>query len=310
VTGLAGLTAERTPARPGPGPVPEAALRALDVSLRRRIDSLLGGELRSVQLGEATEIAQLRPYAPGDDVRRIDWNATARTGEPHVRVDVAERALTAWLVLDTSASMQFGSADRRKADVAEGVALAVGYVASRRGNRLGLLTFGGAEPVWRRPRQGRPGLVAALLALRDEPVAGETGATSLGDALERAGRVARQRAHLTVVSDLRGPRDWAAPLALLAARHDVLVVEPRDAREDELPDVGELALVDPETGRHVRVDTGSRRLRERFARAAADERREVAAAVAHAGADHVVLPTAGDWLRPLLVASGRARRRR
>src|SRR5690349_21786771 len=121
--GLASLAPVRTPARPGPGPLPEAALRALDLSVRRRITALLAGEFRSSQLGEATELAQLRPYVPGDDVRRIDWNATARTGEPHVRVDVAERALTAWLVLDTSASMHFGSADRRKADVAEGVVL-------------------------------------------------------------------------------------------------------------------------------------------------------------------------------------------
>ena len=155
----------RTPDKPGPGPLPEAALRSLDLAVRRRVDGVLSGEFRSSQLGVATELAQVRPYEPGDDVRQIDWLATARTNEPHVRVHVAERALTTWLLIDRSASMQFGTADRRKADVAEGVALALGHVASRRGNRLGVITSGAGAAASRRPRQGRAGLLAALLAL-------------------------------------------------------------------------------------------------------------------------------------------------
>ena len=111
----------------------------------------------------------MRPYVPGDDVRRIDWNVTARTGEPHVRVDLAERVLVTWLVLDTSVSMQFGTADRRKADVAEGVAVAIGHLATRRGNRLGVVTFGGEESRAIPPMQGRAGLVGMLTALRSEP---------------------------------------------------------------------------------------------------------------------------------------------
>src|SRR4051794_41245806 len=159
---LASLTPERTPAKPGPGPLSEAALRALELSVRRRVDGLLEGVFRSPDLAAASELAQIRVYEPGDDVRQIDWNATARTGEPHVRVHVAERTLTTWLVLDTSPSMEFGTADRRKADVAEGVVLATGYVASRRGNRVGVVSFGRSEPVTQRPLQGRAGLVATL----------------------------------------------------------------------------------------------------------------------------------------------------
>ena len=137
------LRSEPTPARPGPGPLPDALLRALDVSIGRRMEGLLAGDYRSTLLGDGTELAQVRPYVAGDDdVRRIDWNVTARTSVPHVRVHLAERVLVTWLVLDTSASMHFGTADRRKADVAEGVAIAVGHVATRRGNRLGLSTFG------------------------------------------------------------------------------------------------------------------------------------------------------------------------
>jgi uncharacterized protein (DUF58 family) len=304
------LAPARTPARPGPGPVPEAALRALDVAVRRRVDSLLGGEYRSTHLGEATELAQLRLYEPGDDTRQIDWNATARTGEAHVRVHVAERALTTWLLLDSSASMQFGTADRRKADVAEGVMLALGHVATRRSNRLGLLTFGGSEPTTARPRQGRNGLLAALLALRLERDAGQDGATSLAAGLDRAGRLARQRAHVVVVSDLRGTLDWPAPLTRLTHRHQVTVVEIRDEREDALTDVGEIVLADRETGRQLRVDTSDARLRDRFADAARTERARVAQAVRHAGAHHIVLDTRGDWLRPLLAAVAPRRRAR
>ena len=134
---------ERTPDRPGPGPMPEALLRALDMKIGRRIDGLLTGEHRTAALGIGTELAQIRQWEPGDDVRRIDWNATARSNEVQVRVDVAERALTSWVLLDVSPSMRFGTADRRKWDVAEGVAVALGHLASRRGNRIGVTTFGG-----------------------------------------------------------------------------------------------------------------------------------------------------------------------
>ena len=108
---------------------------------------MLAGDYRSSQYGEGVELAQVRPYVAGDDVRRIEWNVTARMGEPHVRVTLAERVLVTWVLLDTSPSMHFGTGDRRKADVADGVAIAVGHVATRRGNRLGVLTFGDSSPV-------------------------------------------------------------------------------------------------------------------------------------------------------------------
>jgi uncharacterized protein (DUF58 family) len=297
-----------TAGRPGPGPMPAAVLKALDLTVRRRVESLVPGDHRTAAIGPGTELAQVRPYQPGDDVRMIDWNVTARTSEPHVRVQVAERALTTWLLLDVSASMSFGTADRRKADVAEGAALAVGHVATRRGNRLGVLTFGVRRPLSLRPLQGRRGLLALLSTLRGEPEPDGAGATSLGEALSRACSLATQRGLVVVISDFRGPRDWRAPLLRLRTRQGVLAVEVRDPREQSLPSVGDLWLVDPETGRQLRVDTGSRRLRDRFAVRAAEERDAVAEELRRAGADHVVLSTAGDWLRDLasfLRASGR-----
>jgi uncharacterized protein (DUF58 family) len=280
--------------------MPDGLLRALDVTIGRRVEGLLAGDYRSALLGSGTELAQVRPYVTGDDPRAIDWNVTARTGQPHVRVQLAERVMVTWLVLDTSASMSFGTAERRKADVAEGVALAVGHVATRRGNRLGIVTFGGEEPQSLPPRQGRMGLIGLLLALRADVGTGG-GATSLGDAFRRTGRLARQRALVVVASDFRGPADWRRPLLQLAGRHDVLAVEIRDPREQELPNVGDLWLVDPETGEQLRVDTRSARLRERFAAAAADERRGLARTFASIGVRHVVLSTDGDWLRTLAV---------
>jgi uncharacterized protein (DUF58 family) len=298
-----------SPARPGPGPIPDRLLRALDVTIGRRMEGLLAGDYRSSLLGDGTELALIRPYVPGDDVRRIDWNVTARTGEPHVRVQLAERVLVTWLVLDTSPSMRFGTADRRKADVAEGVAIAVGHLATRRGNRLGTLTFGDREPRTLPVRQGRVGLVGLLSALRDEPepAPGRVGATSLGAALRKADTLARQRSLVVLVSDFRGPRDWRKPLLQLAGRHEVVAVEIRDPREEALPNAGELWLVDPETGRQLRVDTRSARLRERFAAAAEAERRDVATELASVGARHVVLSTSGDWLRPLVAFLRRSR---
>ena len=289
------LGRERTPAQPGPGAVTLESLRVLDLAIGRRVDGLLAGDYRSAYAGIGTEFQQVRPYEPGDDVRRIDWNVTARTGQTHVRVELAEHTLVTWLVLDESASMRFGTADRRKADVAEGVAIAIGHLATRRGNRLGVVAYGAGEPRLLRPRRGRRGLLVALDAIRDTPAGGG----SLGDAMNLVGGLAVERSLVVVVSDFRGPIDWQRGLLRVAARHATLAVEIRDPREQELAVVGELHLVDPETGQHVLVDTDDSVLREQFAEAAAEERKEVASLLTSAGVPHVALSTEGDWLPPL-----------
>src|ERR671926_493630 len=217
MSSLPSLDSARTPERPGPGAVPAAFLRALELSIGRRMEGLLAGDYRSALLGQGTELAQVRPYVPCDDVRRIEWNVTARTGEPHVRVHLAERVLVTWLVLDASPSMQFGTADRRRADVAEGVAIAVGHVATRRGNRLGAVTFGDTSPRSIPPRQGRVGVLGLLTALRAE---GEGAATdSLGEAIDRAGAAAPGRyPQREAAGAVRGRRGGRAGRGLLDAR--------------------------------------------------------------------------------------------
>ncbi len=317
----------RTPAAPGPGPTPEALLRALDLTIGRRIRGLVTGEFRALDLGGGMELAQVRPYQPGDDVRRIDWNVTARMPEPHVRVDVPERALTTWLLLDVSPSMSFGTADRRKADVAEGVAIAIAHLSSRRGNRLGVMTFGDGALGRTPPRSGRAGLLTILAHHQAAARATPPGSAAAGTAAIPGSEVALTAATpgsaadvtaatpasalrfvthgaqggglVVLVTDLRGPLDWLPQLGAVAAHHAVLVVEIRDPREDALPDVGELTLVDAETGREVRVDTSSGSLRRRFAAAAAADRDHVARELRRLRARHVVLSTSGSWLRSL-----------
>jgi uncharacterized protein (DUF58 family) len=291
------LLRSSTPERPGPGALPLDLLRALQIEVGRRLSGILSGDYRSSRYGDGVELAQVRPYEAGDDVRKMEWNVTARTGIPHVRVHLAERALATWLVLDTSPSMQFGTADRRKADVADGVAIATGHIATRRGNRLGVTTFGDASPTTLPPTQGRSGLIGLLAALRREPGQELVGPTSLGEVLRRTGAIARQRGIVVIVSDFRGPLDWRKPLLEVMSRHEVLAVEIRDPREEALPDVGELWLVDPETGRQIRVDTRSASLRQRFAVAAAEERTGVARVLSALAVPHIVLSTSGDWLR-------------
>jgi uncharacterized protein (DUF58 family) len=287
-------------ARQGPGPIPGALVEVLDLAFVRWAGGVIAGEHRGAGVGSGTELAQLRPYQPGDDVRQLDPAATARTGVPHVRQQVPERLLTTWLAVDLSPSMAFGTADRLKSDVAEGVVDVLGALAVRRGGRVGLLTFGAQTSLLLSPRGGRGARIGLRRALAEgvapDGVRGEPLATTLA----KIGRLTQVRSLIVVVSDLAGPPDeWARPLAALGARHTVLAVEVRDPREQELPAVGRLAMVDPETGARVEVDTADRRLRERFALAAGAERAEVATALRRAGAEHVVLSTSGAWARQL-----------
>ena len=227
---VAPLLGNGTPERPGPGPMPIELLRALEIDIGRRIEGMLAGDYRSSCYGEGAELAQVRPYVPGDDVRQIEWNVTARTGEPHVRVQLAERVLVTWLVLDTSPSMHFGTGDRRKADVAEGVALAIGHVATppRQPPRRRHLRRQRAEDAAARTgpaRADRPARRAPARAARTQRV----GATSLGEALARADAIARQRGARR--RRLRLPRP--ARLAQAAARADEPPRRPR--RRDPRP---------------------------------------------------------------------------
>jgi uncharacterized protein (DUF58 family) len=292
------------PGRQGPGRMPTAAVEALDLVVARRAAGALPGDRRAAGIGAGTELAQLRPYQIGDDVRQLDASATARTGVPHVRLQVPERVLTTWLVLDLSPSMAFGTAQRLKSDVAEGVALVMARLGARRGGRIALVTCG--APVSRTipPRGGRGSLAPIHRALKEGVAAdGHDDPHALANALVKTGRIARQPGFVVVISDFRGGgRDaysWTRPLGALRARHSVQAVEIRDPRELDLPAVGHLSLVDPESGALVEVDSSRPGLRRRFAEAARKEREAVATELRGLRVEHVVLSTQGDWLREL-----------
>jgi uncharacterized protein (DUF58 family) len=287
-------------ARQGPGRMPQGLLEALDLVVAKRTAGALPGDRRAAGLGAGTELAQLRPYEVGDDVRHIDAAATARTGEPHVRLHVPERTLTTWIVLDVSPSMAFGTADRLKYDVAEGVVGVIGRLAIRRAGSVGLVTFGAGRPRLLPPRASKPGLVALRRAVAEGVVPdGESDPHALARALRRLRSVALQPGLVVVVSDFRGQEDWVSPLRALGQRHSMLAVEIRDPREGSLPAAGRLSLVDPETGDLIEVDTSQRVLRERFAALEAAGRAEVAKTLRRLAVTHVVLSTEGDWLREL-----------
>jgi uncharacterized protein (DUF58 family) len=301
---------ERTPARPGPGPIADDLVRRLELALTRRAGGRLTGEHRGLGLGPGLDVDRIRPYEPGDDVRRIDWNATARTGVPQVREDVPDRQLTAWLLLDTSASMHFGTADRRKADVAEGAALVVGRFVARRSDRLGVVTFGTGDTRDRvmPPAGGRTGMAGLLRALAADAPEEGSGTTSVAHALRIVARSRTTGGLVAIISDFRGPVDWRSELTAVSGRHTVLAIEVVDPREEELVDVGELTLIDPETGASLRIDTADRRLRGAFAKAASEERAAVAGEFRRLGIRHLRLSTDGSWLASLargLDASGR-----
>ena len=289
---------------------PEQVLRRLELAVTRRLDGLLQGDYQALLPGLGSEPGDSREYQEGDDVRRMDWNVTARTTVPHVRDPVADRELETWAIVDCSASLDFGTATCEKRDLALAAVAAVGFLTTRTGNRMGALIVrpGGVTRV--PPRAGRSPLMALLHTLASRERVDGGGPTDLSAAIQ-SHLVSRRRRGLTVVvSDFLCAPGWERPLRGLAARHQVLAVEVLDPRELELPNVGYLTLVDPETGRRMEVQTAKAALRKRYAEAAAAQRADIATAIRAAGAQHLILRTDRDWLRDVVDHVLTARRRR
>ena len=294
----------------GVSETPDALLRRLQWTILRPLAARLGGDERSLVRGFGLELSELREYQPGDDVRHIDWNTTARTDRPFVREAYAERALDVWLVVDMSPSVDWGTARRLKRELAIELAGIIGLLLGRQGNRVGALLFAeqprGVVP----PGTGRAHLLRLLTSLRDEPRRDGTGRTDLAAALTQIRAFARRRSLILIVSDFLVPDGWQAALGPLAQRHEVVAVRLGDPRETMLPDVGLIALEDPETGDQLLVDTGDRGLRERFAEAAAAQSERLRAEIARHGVDQLVLSTSDDLLPALVRFLGARKHRR
>lgn len=287
----------------------EGRLRQLELLVTRRLDGLLHGDHQGLVPGGGSEPGDGRGYEPGDDVRRMDWNLTARSGSPHVRTTIADRELELWLVVDGSASLDFGTASCEKRDLVLAAAAAFGFLTARDGNRVGGIFFGPEGSAVVPPRSGRAPLLALLARLERRQRAGE-GTQSLAEVLRQVRPAARRRSLVVLVTDLMDSGPWQRELRALSARHDAVVVEIRDPRESELPRVGLLTLVDPETGRRLEVQTANARTRARFAEAAAAQLRDRERAVKSAGAGHLVLSTDRDWVLDVVRFVARRRRRR
>lgn len=287
----------------------EAAVRNLELMVTRRLDGLLQGDHQGLVPAAGSEPADSREYQPGDDVRHMDWSLTARSHTPHVSATIADRELETWLVVDGSASLDFGTATCEKRDLALAAAATFAFLTTRDGNRVGAVIVGPQGSTVVPPRSGRPATLSLLHRLVRRPRA-ELGEVSLAEALRQVRTTARRRGLVVVITDLLDTGPWQRELRALSLRQELVVAEIRDPREDQLPAVGLLTLVDPETGRRVEVQTSNRRLRTRFEAAALDRRRATERSVRSSGATHLVLSTDRDWtLDVVRFVAGRRRRR-
>ncbi len=273
---------------------PERLLKRLEWTVVRRLDGMLQGDYRTLFRGAGFDLADLREYLPHDDVRHIDWNVTARLQVPHVREHQEDREVAAWLLLDLSGSVDFGSASVSKRMLALEFSAVVARLLTRRGNRIGALIHSGShhEDMFVQAKSGRRHVLHLMRSIDSATTGGAPHeATELGTVLSNALAAIKRRSVIFVVSDFITLPGWDRSLSLLARRHDVVAVRLFDPLEVELPDLGMIALRDAETGELLWVDSSDSKFRQRFADAAADREQKLRDALARTGVDCLELAT-------------------
>jgi uncharacterized protein (DUF58 family) len=290
---------------------PDRLLRRLEWKLGRRLDGRLQGSYRTVWHGAGLDFTDLRSYTPEDDVRHIDWNVTARLDEPFVRQYTEDREMTAWLVVDRSASMRFGGGDGKES-VASELAIAIARLISQGGNRVGAILFDNAAHRVIPPRTGRDQVLRIARDLTDGFVPTATDRTTDLAAMLKlaAGTTSRRRSLVFVMSDFIGDPGWDRPLAQLTHRHEVVVIRVVDPAELELPDLGLVLVEDAETGEQLLVDTSDPLLRARLTEQVSAREDELAAGMRRAGVDAHRITTDQDMLVTLVDLVRRSGRRR
>jgi uncharacterized protein (DUF58 family) len=292
-------------------------VRRLELEMRGMVNAVFGGEYRSVFRGQGVEFSEVRAYEPGDDVRHIDWNVTARMGHPFVKRHVEERELTLLLCVDLSGSTQFGTRTRFKADVSAEASMLLALSAVRNNDRVGLLLFTDRIEHVVPPDKGRRHV---LRLIRDLMAADPRGTgTDVGRALDYAARMLPHRSIIFVMSDFIAPGpgpvgangipDWEKRLRTAAGRHDVIALRVTDTGDSIMPAVGLVRLLDPETGRETLVDTGAGSWRVAFDGQLAREETYRTRAFRQAGVDEIELHTS-ESTAPALLAFFRRRQRR
>jgi uncharacterized protein (DUF58 family) len=287
--------------RVGPAPVTAAAVlqqvKLIELQTRRLVNSLFAGEYRSVFKGQGMEFAEVREYLPGDEVRSIDWNVTARMRRPFVKRYIEERELTVMLVVDLSGSERFGSARRFKAELACELATVVAMSATRNNDRVGTLLFTDRIELVVPPRKGRR---HALRVIRDLVAFRPVGlGTDLAGALTYLTHLLKHRTIVFVISDFQAA-DYARSLRLLAQRHDVIAVSIEDPLERSLPDAGIVRFVDPESGQLIDVDTSARTVRSHYERRTSEDRQARRQLFRQLAIDEIIVGTEGGIVEPLL----------
>ncbi len=284
-----------------------AALRKLELTVRRKLDGVLHGDHLGLIPGPGSEPGEARLYQPGDDVRRMDWSVTARTTHPHVRQMIADRELETWLVVDMSASLDFGTTGCEKRDLAVAAAAAIAFLNSGGGNRLGALIANGQDIIRVPALSGRMHENTLLRAIATSPRAPVGVRGDLAAAIDDLRRPERRRGMAVIISDFLGPINWMRPLRAISGRHEVLGIEVLDPRDVELPDVGDVILQDVESGvtKEFTIDA---RLRDDFAKAAEAHRAEVARTLRRCDAPLLSLRTDRDWIADVVRFVSRRRR--
>ena len=271
-------------------------VRQIDLRTRLLVRDVFGGEYHSVFKGRGMEFAEVREYVPGDDVRTIDWNVTARTGTPHVKRFQEERELTVLLLVDQSASERFGTRNRLKSELAAEAGAILALSAVKNNDKVGLILFSDEVELFVPPAKGRRHVLRVVREILYYRPRGTR--TDLAAALDHMSRAQKRRAVVFVLSDFLA-RGYQRSLSVASRRHDVVALRLRDEREETLPRVGVVAMRDLETGEEVLIDTSSSRVREGFQREVRRSEAEFAAIVRHARVDHEVLRTDEDVVRPL-----------
>jgi len=273
-------------------------IRRLELRTRRLVESSFAGQYQSVFKGRGMNFEEVRPYTPGDEIRAIDWNVTARTGEPYIKKFTEEREMTVMIVLDVSSSGDFGSVEASKRELAAEVAAILAFSAIHNNDKVGLLLFSDRVELFIPPKKGRLHILRLIREMLFFQPAGC--GTDLAGALEYLNKVVTRRAVLFVISDFLTP-DFSRPLTVTARRHDMVALPIVDPVEEELPDVGVILLEDPETGEQIEVDTSSRALARNYAHLASRRARELSLLFGSRGVDTAVLRTDRDYL-PVLRA--------
>ena len=275
-------------------------MRRLDWRVIRRLDGILQGDYRGLFYGAGLDFADLREYQPGDDVRKIDWNVTARMNAPYVRQYIEDRELTAWFLLDLSPSMAFGAPERHKKSVMVDLMATLASLLTRNGNRVGATFYSDRVERTVPPRGGRTQVLRLINDMLNlEPSRGGS-MTDLSPLLESALGMIKRRSLIFLVSDFISVQGWTRPMSLLSRRHDLVPVRVWDPREVELPDVGVVLVEDSETGEQLSVDTRDKKFRQRFIEAARRRDATLTQAFRRAGTAALSLSTEEDLVSAIL----------